>query len=147
MSCLVVDPVMISKHGDPLLADDAVRLMIDRLFPLATLVTPNLHEASALTGRSITSELDMMEAPTLMCSSATQHSHCFTHLNKMHMHLTALLSPFALGCSPHLWQLQLLSAWSQESFSRASASGQLMLGPVCISLASQMCQIFHMESV
>jgi len=62
VSCLVVDPVMISKHGDPLLADDAIRLMIDRLFPLATVVTPNLHEASALTGRSITSELDMMEA-------------------------------------------------------------------------------------
>ena len=59
---VVIDPVMISKHGDSLLPDDAVTTLIQRLFPLASLVTPNLPEASALTGRSITSELDMMEA-------------------------------------------------------------------------------------
>src|SRR3954447_19472815 len=41
---LVVDPVGVSKHGDPLLAEDAVAVLRDRLLPLATVVTPNLHE-------------------------------------------------------------------------------------------------------
>lgn len=47
---LVVDPVMISKHGAPLLADDARAALVERLLPRAALVTPNLHEAAALTG-------------------------------------------------------------------------------------------------
>jgi hydroxymethylpyrimidine/phosphomethylpyrimidine kinase len=47
---LVVDPVMLSKHGDPLLAADAVDALRRRLLPLATLLTPNLPEAAALLG-------------------------------------------------------------------------------------------------
>ena len=47
---LVVDPVMISKHGDALLAQDAVEALKRLLFPRAALVTPNLHEAGALLG-------------------------------------------------------------------------------------------------
>ena len=42
---LVVDPVMISKHGAPLIADRARELVRTRLLPVAALVTPNLHEA------------------------------------------------------------------------------------------------------
>lgn len=49
---LVIDPVMISKHGHRLLDDDAVAILRDELFPLALLVTPNLHEAAALVGMS-----------------------------------------------------------------------------------------------
>jgi hydroxymethylpyrimidine/phosphomethylpyrimidine kinase len=47
---LVVDPVFVSKHGDTLLADDAVDALRTRLLPLASVVTPNLPEAAALTG-------------------------------------------------------------------------------------------------
>ena len=47
---LVVDPVMVASSGAKLLQDDAVEALVDRLFPLATVVTPNLHEAEALTG-------------------------------------------------------------------------------------------------
>jgi hydroxymethylpyrimidine/phosphomethylpyrimidine kinase len=47
---LVVDPVFVSKHGDTLLADDAVASLRDELLPLATVVTPNLPEAAALVG-------------------------------------------------------------------------------------------------
>jgi len=47
---LVVDPVMISKHGDPLLASDAVDALRRALLPRATLLTPNLPEAAALLG-------------------------------------------------------------------------------------------------
>jgi hydroxymethylpyrimidine/phosphomethylpyrimidine kinase len=46
----VCDPVMVAKGGDPLLAADAVDAMKSRLFPLATIVTPNLREAARLIG-------------------------------------------------------------------------------------------------
>jgi hydroxymethylpyrimidine/phosphomethylpyrimidine kinase len=47
---LVVDPVMVASSGAKLLEDDAVDALVGRLFPLATVVTPNLMEAKALTG-------------------------------------------------------------------------------------------------
>ena len=49
---LVVDPVMVASSGAKLLQDDAVSSVVGRLFPLATVVTPNLMEAEALAGRS-----------------------------------------------------------------------------------------------
>ncbi len=45
---LVVDPVMVAASGAKLLEDDAVDVLVRELFPLATVVTPNLHEACAL---------------------------------------------------------------------------------------------------
>ncbi len=50
---LVVDPVMIATSGDRLLSPDAERIIRDRLLPLAALVTPNLEEASLLTGQPV----------------------------------------------------------------------------------------------
>jgi hydroxymethylpyrimidine/phosphomethylpyrimidine kinase len=47
---LVVDPVMVASSGARLLQDDAVETLVSRLFPLATVVTPNLQEAEALSG-------------------------------------------------------------------------------------------------
>jgi hydroxymethylpyrimidine/phosphomethylpyrimidine kinase len=47
---LVVDPVMVASSGAKLLQDDAVSTLVERLFPLATVVTPNLYEAVALAG-------------------------------------------------------------------------------------------------
>ena len=47
---LVVDPVLIASSGAQLLQDDAVESLVTRLFPLATVITPNLLEAEALTG-------------------------------------------------------------------------------------------------
>ena len=47
---LVVDPVMVASSGARLLEDDAVDVLVERLFPLATVVTPNLMEARALAG-------------------------------------------------------------------------------------------------
>jgi hydroxymethylpyrimidine/phosphomethylpyrimidine kinase len=49
---LVVDPVMVASSGAKLLQDDAVETLVSRLFPLATVVTPNLVEAQALAGPS-----------------------------------------------------------------------------------------------
>lgn len=45
---VVLDPVAVSKHGDPLVDEDAVAVLRTRLFPLATVATPNLDEARAL---------------------------------------------------------------------------------------------------
>lgn len=59
---LVVDPVMISKHGAPLIAADASAVLAEKLLPLASLVTPNLHEAEALAGRPVRSPEEMEEA-------------------------------------------------------------------------------------
>ena len=59
---LVVDPVMIAKSGVRLLAPDAIAVLKMKLLPLATVVTPNLHEAGALTGREIKTLQQMKEA-------------------------------------------------------------------------------------
>src|SRR5262249_5159930 len=54
---LVVDPVMVASSGAKLLEDDAVEVLVGRLFPLATVVTPNLLEAEALAGTGTRREL------------------------------------------------------------------------------------------
>lgn len=59
---LVVDPVMVAKSGDALLAAEARDALISRLLPLALVVTPNLHEAGVLVGREITDLASMNEA-------------------------------------------------------------------------------------
>jgi len=59
---LVVDPVMLSTHGAPLLDEAARKILVERLFPCAALLTPNLIEAEALTGLVIRSVDDMRRA-------------------------------------------------------------------------------------
>lgn len=59
---LVVDPVMVAKGGDLLLRDDARAALIEQLLPLATVVTPNLHEAGVLCGFDITTLAEMRRA-------------------------------------------------------------------------------------
>ena len=58
---LVVDPVMVAKSGDRLLREDAVAALRE-LLPLATVVTPNLPEAEALTARPVQSDEDVRRA-------------------------------------------------------------------------------------
>jgi len=59
---LIVDPVMAATSGARLLASSAVAAMKSQLFPLATLVTPNLNEAAVLVGRRVASVEDMRAA-------------------------------------------------------------------------------------
>jgi hydroxymethylpyrimidine/phosphomethylpyrimidine kinase len=59
---LVVDPVMISKAGVPLLAREAVATVRTELLPMATIVTPNLHEAAMLAKMEVTSHEQMEDA-------------------------------------------------------------------------------------
>jgi hydroxymethylpyrimidine/phosphomethylpyrimidine kinase len=59
---LVVDPVMISKSGHPLLNREAVEAVKTQLIPLALIVTPNIHEAQQLAGIEIKSLADARQA-------------------------------------------------------------------------------------
>jgi hydroxymethylpyrimidine/phosphomethylpyrimidine kinase len=59
---LVVDPVLASTTGASLLSSDALSVLVRQLLPLATVVTPNLAEAEALTGRPVRTIDDMREA-------------------------------------------------------------------------------------
>lgn len=58
---LVLDPVMVATSGDRLLAEDAIQTLIKKLLPLATLVTPNLHEAAVLLGAPVATDLEQMQ--------------------------------------------------------------------------------------
>lgn len=59
---IVLDPVMVSTSGKPLLDNNAVEILVNQLFPLSTLVTPNLEEASALTNKKIRTLEDIYDA-------------------------------------------------------------------------------------
>ncbi len=59
---LIVDPVLVSTSGAQLLKPKAVKILTEKLLPLATLVTPNLYEAETLTGRKLASAEDLRAA-------------------------------------------------------------------------------------
>jgi hydroxymethylpyrimidine/phosphomethylpyrimidine kinase len=69
---VVVDPVAVSKHGDSLLSDGTLDAVRDRLLPLATVVTPNLHEAELLTGLHIEDEDQMLTAARMIAAMGPQ---------------------------------------------------------------------------
>lgn len=56
---VVLDPVMVATSGDRLITPDTVQVLVDELFPLATVVTPNLDEAALLIGRPIDGVADL----------------------------------------------------------------------------------------
>lgn len=59
---IVYDPVMVSTSGRKLMAEDAIQLIKEELFPLTSLITPNLDETEVLTGKKITTAEEMKEA-------------------------------------------------------------------------------------
>lgn len=63
---LVIDPVMVATSGDPLLRGNAIERYERDLFPLATLVTPNMAEASAVTSEPLRDVADMRRAGELL---------------------------------------------------------------------------------
>ncbi|RVU27801.1 bifunctional hydroxymethylpyrimidine kinase/phosphomethylpyrimidine kinase [Streptomyces antnestii] len=65
---VVVDPVSVSKHGDPLLAEDALDAVRTKLLPVATVATPNLDEVAQLTGLSVTDDDGMRRAAARLLS-------------------------------------------------------------------------------
>jgi hydroxymethylpyrimidine/phosphomethylpyrimidine kinase len=89
---LVVDPVMVASSGSRLLLPDAVGALVGRLFPLATVVTPNLPEAQALTGldtqdrRALTERLVAMGAGAALVTGG-HGTEPVDHLFDGHEHL------------------------------------------------------------
>jgi hydroxymethylpyrimidine/phosphomethylpyrimidine kinase len=69
---LVVDPVMISKHGQPLMTESARAAVAELLLPRAFLVTPNLHEAGELAQMPVFDLATMKEAATKIASLGVQ---------------------------------------------------------------------------
>ncbi len=70
---VVVDPVMVAKSGDPLLRKDAQDALIKRLIPLAMVVTPNLPEASVLSGFRVNSIEEMRKAALRVYELGAKH--------------------------------------------------------------------------
>lgn len=65
---VVLDPVMVSTSGSRLISEDATAALIEELFPLADIITPNLPEAMVLLGKDIVSEDDMIFAAQALAS-------------------------------------------------------------------------------
>jgi len=70
---LIVDPVMISKSGRALLKPEAIEAMKKLLFPLALVVTPNIHEAQLLSGIEIKSLADARRAAKVIHGFGCKH--------------------------------------------------------------------------
>ncbi|MEE9245099.1 MAG: bifunctional hydroxymethylpyrimidine kinase/phosphomethylpyrimidine kinase [Gemmatimonadota bacterium] len=68
----VLDPVMVAKTGDRLLEADAVHALASLLLPLAEVVTPNLPEASILTGRPVENHDDMKAAAAIIVAQGAR---------------------------------------------------------------------------
>lgn len=62
----VIDPVMVATSGVRLVSEDAVRSVMERLLPLADVITPNVPEAEALSGMRITGRMEVREAAKLL---------------------------------------------------------------------------------
>ncbi|MBQ7522521.1 MAG: bifunctional hydroxymethylpyrimidine kinase/phosphomethylpyrimidine kinase [Clostridia bacterium] len=77
---IVVDPVMVATSGSALMKNDAVTTLTEKLFPLATVITPNIPEAEILSGMTITTEKDMISAVKKISSLY----HCATLLKGGH---------------------------------------------------------------
>jgi hydroxymethylpyrimidine/phosphomethylpyrimidine kinase len=70
---IVVDPVMVAKGGDSLLRRDAQQALIEHLIPLSIVITPNLLEASVLSGFSVDSIPEMKKAARRIYEMGASH--------------------------------------------------------------------------
>lgn len=64
----IIDTVFAAKNGTSLITEDGKRLLIEKLFPLADIITPNIDEASAITGKRADSLDEMKESAMALCS-------------------------------------------------------------------------------
>ncbi len=108
---LIVDPVMIATSGASLLKADSVKALKDELLPRATLLTPNLPEAEALTGLPIREPEDLRTAARWLrnryhCAVLMKGGHLADSRNAVDLFYdgkTELLlsAPFVVGVSTH----------------------------------------------
>jgi hydroxymethylpyrimidine/phosphomethylpyrimidine kinase len=154
---IVVDPVAVSKHGDALLASEALDSVRHRLLPLATVVTPNLDEAAALSGTVYAEESDLRpaaeavhrfgsswvlvkgghlpgDAVDLLYDGTDEHLFRAPRLDNRHTHGTgctlasAIAARLAAGDDP-VSAVRAAKAYVTEALSRGFALGS-GIGPV-----------------
>ena len=77
---IVVDPVMVATSGAKLISDDAIGTLKECLFPLATVLTPNIPEAKVLSDMDITTAEEMVEA----AKKISETYHCAVLLKGGH---------------------------------------------------------------
>lgn len=85
---IVVDPVMVASAGSSLIRQEAVRVLIRELLPLATLVTPNIPEARVLSGLPIETGADMIAAAkhigdSFQCAVLLKGGHSLNDANDL----------------------------------------------------------------
>ena len=85
---VVVDPVMVATSGSSLMANDAVETMVSELFPIASLVTPNVPEAQVLSGLTVETKEDMVAAAkkigdTYHCAVLLKGGHSVNDANDL----------------------------------------------------------------
>ncbi len=85
---VVLDPVMVATSGSALMKTDAVETLVEKLLPLATLVTPNIPEAEVLSGFDIRSKEDMISAAkyiwdTYRCAVLIKGGHSINDANDL----------------------------------------------------------------
>ena len=85
---IVVDPVMVATSGSDLIKTDAIKTLVEKLIPIATLVTPNIPEAEVLSGMKIGNEDDMIKAAEYIekrygCSVLLKGGHSINDANDL----------------------------------------------------------------
>ena len=125
---LVVDPVMVASSGARLLEPDAVDTLVGRLFPLATVVTPNLLEAQALTGRTgprreLAEQLVAMGAPAALVTGghgddAVDHLFDGVHHVEIPVERHDVAATHGAGCT----HSATLAAWLAKGASLVEAA-------------------------
>jgi hydroxymethylpyrimidine/phosphomethylpyrimidine kinase len=130
---LVVDPVMVASSGAKLLRDDAIETLVSRLFPLASVVTPNLPEAEALAGftgsrRELAERIHELGAPAVVVTGG-HGDDAVDHLfdGERHMEIAvqrhAVAATHGAGCTHSATLAAYLArAWPLEDAARAAAA-------------------------
>lgn len=108
---LIVDPVMIATSGARLLKESAIRLLVERLLPLAALITPNLDEAQLLVGHELKSVEDLRAAARFIyeqfgCAALVKGGHLRNSREAADIFYNGetellLTAPFVKGVSTH----------------------------------------------
>ena len=85
---IVIDPVMVATAGSALMKTDAIQTLIDKLLPVATLITPNIPEAQVLSGFAITNKDEMEQAAKYIgdkysCSVLLKGGHSVNDANDL----------------------------------------------------------------
>jgi hydroxymethylpyrimidine/phosphomethylpyrimidine kinase len=128
---LVVDPVMVASSGARLLEEDAIATYVERLFPLATVVTPNLPEAQALAGgrgtrRELAERIHALGAPAVIVTGG-HGGDPVDHLFDGHDHVEipvrrhAVLATHGAGCT-HSATLAALLARGEDLVTAAGVA-------------------------